>query len=49
MDAEIMSDDFNEHLRGIGVTITETTACGTPAVAYNVPDLRDSLWMWEYY
>jgi len=49
MDAEIMSDDFNEHLRGIGVAITEITACGTPAVAYNVPDLRDSLWIWEYY
>jgi len=43
MDAESMSDDINEHLRGMGVMIMETTACGTAAVAYNVSDLRDSL------
>jgi len=23
--------------------ITETTTCGTPAIAYNIPDLRGSV------
>ena len=28
---------------GWGLTVTEANACGTPAVAYNVPGLRDSI------
>ena len=30
-------------VEGWGMTITEAAACGTPAVAYNVPGLRDSV------
>ncbi|MEM1560075.1 MAG: glycosyltransferase family 4 protein [Ignisphaera sp.] len=30
-------------VEGWGMTITEAAACGTPAVAYNVPGLRDSI------
>lgn len=30
-------------IEGWGMTITEAAACGTPAVAYNVPGLRDSI------
>jgi len=28
---------------GWGLTVTEANACGTPAIAYNVPGLRDSV------
>ena len=30
-------------IEGWGMVITEATACRTPAVAYNVPGLRDSI------
>ena len=30
-------------VEGWGMTITEAAACGTPAVAYNVPGLKDSV------
>lgn len=30
-------------VEGWGMTITESAACGTPAVAYDVPGLRDSI------
>lgn len=30
-------------VEGWGITITEAAACRTPAVAYNVPGLRDSV------
>lgn len=30
-------------IEGWGLTLTEAAACGTPAVAYNVPGLRDSV------
>ena len=36
----IVSSSFVE---GWGMTITESAACGTPAVAYDVPGLRDSV------
>ena len=28
---------------GWGLVVTEANACGTPAVVYNVPGLRDSV------
>ncbi|HLN89882.1 MAG TPA: glycosyltransferase family 4 protein, partial [Candidatus Binatia bacterium] len=36
----VVSSSFIE---GWGMTITESAACGTPAVAYDVPGLRDSI------